>query len=116
MEERRKLERFDLLTPVQILVETGANRRVTYHLTTRDVSSAGAYLFSPQPIPEGTNVKMELYLSLDTLQKVVGERGKAKVRVKGKVVRSDPAGIAIRFDSNYRITSLGSNNSNDSTS
>lgn len=107
MEERRKLERFELITPAHVLIESAIHRREKYDLRTRDISSAGAFLISSQPIAEGTDVRMEFVLSLDMLQKLSGEKGRARVRVKGKVIRSDPDGIAIQFDSNYKITALG---------
>lgn len=112
MEERRKLERFELIAPARVHIESANNRKEKYDLTTRNISSAGAFLLSSQPVAEGTDVKMEFVLSLEMLQKFSGEKGRAKVRVRGKVIRSDPDGIAIRFDSSYKITSLGSNSSN----
>jgi hypothetical protein len=51
---------------------------------------------------------MEFMLALELSNKLIGEEGRACVRVKGKVIRSDPNGIAVRFDSNYKITPLGS--------
>ena len=110
MQERRKLERFEIDAPARVVVETGSNQKVEYDLATRDVSSAGAFLFSPEPLPNGTSVKMEFLISLDALQKLTGDKGMAKVRVEGQVIRSDSSGIAIRFDSKYKITALGSNN------
>jgi hypothetical protein len=111
MEEKRKLERFELNAPARVLLESGSSKIDEYNLTTRDVSSAGAFLYSSQSLPEGANVRMEFLISLDTLQRIAGEKGKAKVRVKGKVIRSDSDGIAIRFDNKYKITALDSNNS-----
>ncbi len=110
MEERRRLERFSLSTPARIQIESYGVRQEKFDLVTRDVSSAGAFLYSTQQIPEGANVRTEFYITLDTLGKTLGEEGKAKVRVKGKVVRVDPDGIAIRFDSRFRITALADNN------
>lgn len=115
MEERRKLERFELNTPARVLLESGRSKKDEYNLTTRDVSSAGAFLYSSQPLPEGASVKMEFLLSLDTLQKLAGDKCRAKVRVKGKVIRSDENGIAIRFESSYKITALENNNSHNHT-
>ena len=106
MGERRKLERFGLNAPAQIQLESGSKKQDTIRLTTRDISSGGAFLYSSQPIPEGANVKMEFMISLDTLRKLAGEEGRAKVRVKGKVIRSDSNGIAVRFESSYKITAL----------
>jgi c-di-GMP-binding flagellar brake protein YcgR len=107
MEERRRLERFELSTPARVQLESGKGK-AEYNLTTRDVSSGGAFLYSPQPLPEGAKVKMEFLISLETLQKLAGENGTAQVRVKGKVIRSDSNGVAIRFENGYKITAVGS--------
>ena len=111
--ERRKLERFELVTPARILIASGGTRKVEYALTTRDVSSAGAFLYSSQAIPAGTNVKMEFVLSLDALRKLAGGKGSARIKVKGTVLRSDSNGVAIQFNSGYKITALGMNGPQD---
>jgi len=109
MQERRKLQRFEIDTTARVLIESGTNKKVEYSLATRDISSAGAFLFAPQPIPKGTSVKIEFLISLDALQKITGDGGRAKVRVEGQVIRSDSNGIAIRFVSKYKITAFGNN-------
>ena len=106
MEERRKLERFLLNTPAWIQIEANGIRQGKLDLVTRDVSSGGAFLYSHQQIPEGANVRTEFYITLDTLEKTLGEEGKAWVRVRGKVIRVDPDGVAIQFDNRYKITAL----------
>jgi len=110
MEERRKLERFELHAPARILVELGEGKREELDLTTKDVSSGGAFIYSDQPLPEGATVKIELLISLTMLQKLAGEKGRAKVKVKGKVIRVDEDGAAIRFNSKYKITALENGN------
>lgn len=110
MEERRKLERFELSAPARIQVEMNGERPEELNLATRDVSSAGAFLYSDTQIPKGTNVRVEFYITMDTMRRIVGEKGKVKVKVKGKVIRVDADGIAIRFDSKYKITALENNN------
>ena len=109
MEERRKLERFEIVSPARVRVSAGGDDKHEYNLTTRDVSSGGAFLLSSQHLPEGMTVRLEFLLSLDTLTPLVGDGKKARVRVKGEVVRSDRAGIAIRFDSSCKITALDNN-------
>jgi hypothetical protein len=107
MEERRKLERFSLSAPARVLIESEDSRkREELNLMTKDVSSDGAFLCSSQPLPEGANVSLELLLSLETLRKFAGEGGKARIRLKGKVIRVDGNGAAIRFASKYKITAL----------
>ncbi len=109
MEERRKLERFVLTAPARVLIESASNKREHHDLTTRDISSAGAFLYSSRLIPEGSNVKLELVIALDALRDISGGNSRAKVRVKGKVVRSDSEGIAVQFDGTYKISSLATN-------
>jgi hypothetical protein len=106
MAERRKIERFDLAAPAQLVVESVSGKNSHLSLTTKDVSSAGAFLFCPQPLVEGSRVKMELFISLEKFWKLAGERGNAKIRVRGTVVRVDADGIAIRFESKYKITTF----------
>lgn len=111
--ERRKLERFELKGPARILLESGEGKGGSFSLTTRDVSSAGAFLFSSYPIPEGIDIKMDFVLSLDLLNRLVSEGGRARVRVQGKIIRTDADGIAVRFKNKYKITSLGLTRSGD---
>jgi hypothetical protein len=102
-EERRRLERFELQTPTRIEVQIEAGHKDFFSLITRDISSRGAYVNTAQPLPEGLLVKLELLLSPEMLRKMVGEMGKAKIRVRGRVIRSDSEGMAIEFESRYKI-------------
>jgi hypothetical protein len=106
MGERRRLERFDLAAPARVLVESDAGDKAHLSLTTKDVSSAGAYLYCPLPLAEGDRVKMELLISLEKLSRLDGEKGSAKIRVRGTIIRVDTDGVAIRFESKYKITPL----------
>ncbi len=110
MAERRRLERFDLCAPAQLVIETDVGERTSLALKTKDISSGGAYLYCAQPPVEGARVRMELLIALDALWKVAGEKGNARIRVRGKVIRVDPEGIAIRFENKYKITALGTGN------
>jgi hypothetical protein len=88
-------------------VESESRETTQLDLTTKDISSAGAYLYccSQHPV-EGARVKMELLISLENLSKLAGLQGKAKIKLRGMVVRVDAEGIAIRFESKYKITAL----------
>ena len=116
MEERRRLERFELNVPARVLAKSGSSKTEEYDLATRDLSSAGAYLYSSQPLLEGTSVKMEFLISFGALKSFAGDNRSAQVKVKGQVIRSDSNGIAIRFDSRYKITALESYNSKNGVS
>jgi hypothetical protein len=104
--DRRTLERFDLSAPARVTLESEAGGQEPLDLVTKDVSSAGAFLYCPQHLVEGARVRMELLILPDTLSKSNGETGRAKVKVRGTIIRADTDGIAIRFESRFKITAL----------
>jgi hypothetical protein len=106
MGERRRLERFDLSAPAQVIVESVSGGQEQLNLTTKDISSGGAYLYSPQPLIKGARVTMEMLIFLNTLWKLASEKGRVKIKVSGTVIRVDTDGIAIRFENKYKITAL----------
>jgi|WetSurMetagenome_2_1015567.scaffolds.fasta_scaffold550493_1 hypothetical protein len=106
MEERRRLERFELTAPARLTVASQSRGKAPFEFVTRDISSDGAYLYCTQPFAEGSRVKMELLLSVDKLSKLAGEKRRAKIRIKGVVVRVGSDGVAIRFESGYKIHAL----------
>ena len=103
MDERRKIERFDLRAPAKLEVESKRPDRNVLRLTTRDISSNGAFLYTNQPLPLGSPVRLEFLLSIDFLHRVVGEGRTTRVKVRGNVVRLDEDGIAVAFDSKYTM-------------
>ena len=110
MEERRSLQRFDLSAPAHVTVRGNGHRTRELNLATKDVSSGGAFILSSEPIANEARVTIELLMSFDTLQKIAGMKKKARIRVKGKVVRVTAEGIAVRFDSAYKMTTLENGN------
>lgn len=108
MDDRRKLERFDLPIPVVAFVETQNGNEEVLDLKVKDVSSDGAYLLSPHLIPEGAVVRMEFMISSNSIKTSSMKNGKARVRVTGKVIRTDGNGAAIRFGNRYTISMSGS--------
>jgi len=104
--ERRKFERFDLELPAGIELATSdqENEEKILNLMTKDICSGGAFFYTTHPLPEGTEVKIELVLDLDKLKKLTGER--AFISAKGTVLRAEAEGMAICFDKNYKIRSL----------
>ena len=104
MEERRQLERFDLRLPAEIEVVSRVPglEKEKLRLQTENICSGGAFFHTPNPLPEGTQVKIDMYLNFHRLSNV--EKRVALVKVKGSVLRSAPMGMAIRFDKGYEIT------------
>jgi hypothetical protein len=103
MAEKRRLERFDLVMPAAIeFVNEHHNERIINLLTT-NICSGGAYFHTNQPLPEGTQVKLDLVLPLENLRKLKKEHKKAFIKVTGKVLRTEEEGMAICFDKDYQI-------------
>ena len=108
MEERRQLERFDLRLPAEIEVVSRVPGLINEKLSlqTENICSGGAFFHTPSPLPEGTQVKIDMRLNFRRLRNM--ENRHPLVKVKGSVLRSEPTGMAIQFDRGYDIT-LSSN-------
>lgn len=104
--ERRKTRRYDIDLFVNVELEKTNSNCPRFASRTRNISSDGAYLMTEAPLKEGTPVKLELFLAVDRLLSLIGEKQKVKVRLKGQVVRTGDAGIAIHFNKGYQFTTL----------
>lgn len=100
--ERRKQERFPLALPA-VVAANGFKGGEALKLRTRDLSSAGAFLESSDLIPEGTEVRIELLLSVKSLLEVIGAETGASVHLRGRVVRIACGGFAVEFARGFRI-------------
>jgi hypothetical protein len=98
MEERRELERFDLRLPakVDVLNNSMEGVRKTFDLSTRDISAGGAFFPTPDPPPLCTQVDVKITLRLE---KLFDGSAYPELKARGSVVRVEPAGMAVRFDS-----------------
>jgi len=103
LEEKRKLERFSLHAPTIVEAKRDLGSTVVLNLITKDISSAGAFVVTPEPLEEGAFVRMEMFLSLETLQNILGRNSRVIVQVRGRVVRSDDLGMAIAFEGRHKI-------------
>jgi hypothetical protein len=107
MQERRKLERFDLELPAKIGFINETHKEKILNLLTSNICSGGAYFQSTQLLPEGTRVKIDLALPLDKLTRLKEEYRQAYIKVTGRVLRSESEGMAICFDEDYEIRGVG---------
>ena len=105
MKERRKYERFVLWLPSQMEVVTSGKLEVL-DLLTSDVSAGGAFFYTPEPILQGTQVKLSLVVTSQTLKELTAAQG--LIKVEGTVVRCNAKGMAVSFDEDYEIVSLPS--------
>ena len=103
--EKRKLERFDLGIPAKIEVLPWDQKREedVLDLMTSDISSGGAFFHTSQPLPEGTEVKIDLVLPLDRLKELKEDCDQVYIRITGTVLRSESEGMAVYFNEDYLI-------------
>ena len=87
-----------------MMIASDAGTRREFDLTTKNLSSDGAFLYTSQPFSEGADVNLEFFITQEMIRSLRGEKGRAKVRVKGKVVRIEDDGVAVQFTSKYKIT------------
>jgi hypothetical protein len=102
MEERRRLERFDLALPstVGILEPRELMIGKPIDCLTRDVSSSGAYFLTRDPLPNGTFVEIKMALKPESGR---WQSTLSQVRTRGSVVRAEPAGMAVCFSGRCRL-------------
>ena len=101
MQEKRKYERFDLRLPGKIEMVTSEKQEIL-DVVTANISAAGGFFHSAKPVPEDTQVKIELIVDSKRLEELTGAHG--LITVEGTVVRSSPKGMAILFHNNHQIT------------
>ena len=105
-QEKRKLERFDLTIPARIGLTTadqaGEEKKILNVLTS-DICSGGAFFHTTQPLPKGTEVRIDLVLPLDRLKELLGKSRHAYIQVTGTVLRSETKGMAICFNKDYQM-------------
>ena len=107
--ERRKLERFNLQLPAKIesIASDGEmNNREISNIMTMDICSGGAFFQTTAPLPEGTEVKIDLILPLDNQEKIKDDFKHVFIAVTGTVLRSEQKGMAVCFNRHYQIRPL----------
>ena len=102
MEERRKLERFDLRLPAEI--ECVAPIKHKFSVLTRNISAGGAYFDTTIRFPESTRLKINLFVSIKGTENMPPKQ--VQIDVRGFVLRSERTGMAVRFDKDYRMMPL----------
>ena len=100
--DRRKTERFSLELPTYLSIADKYIKRESLEIITSNISSGGAFFKTEKPLPVGTDVKIDLIIPLDKLNKLKGK--KSRIDVSGSVIRTNKNGMAICFDKRYKIT------------
>ncbi len=104
MEEKRTMRRFSLRLPCLICVLDNCVGEAVYPTETDNICSGGAFLRTETPMPPGTRLSIELLVRRGA--EAQPARAESCVCLTAEVVRSDPAGMAVRFDGPYQIVSI----------
>ena len=100
MHEKRSMKRFGLELKVRVALKSDSEDRKWIDAMTSNISAAGAFLRIHEPFPIGSRLDFEAVLPLgDKNSKVRG----SLVRISGVVIRTEKAGMSIRFDNGYEI-------------
>ena len=99
--ERRDMERFDLELPTLLSVTEENGKQQTFEVTSKNICAGGAFFKTDNPLPVGTDVKMDLIVHLEKFKTVKGNG--THIDVSGSVIRTNDQGMAVCFDTRYRI-------------
>jgi hypothetical protein len=105
-DERRVVERYELHAPAELRFDVGQREVRLLHLLTKNLSSGGVFVITDAMIPVGLGVLVQFHLLPEVLSRQAKLHRKARVVVKGEVLRAESDGIAIRFVSPIRMRSL----------
>ena len=104
--EKRKLQRFDLKIPSKIESLSQSSKTDVVELLTSNICSGGAYFKTNQPLAVGTEIKIDLFLPLNKFKQVKSICEKVQINLRGIVLYSDPHGMGVCFDENYKMWPL----------
>ena len=99
--EKRKMERFDLELPAWLYVVDETGEQEPFEYKTKNICAGGAYFDTDSPFAIGTDVNVNIVLTLNNLKPFGGK--KSRIYVSGSVIRTDRHGMAVCFDKRYSI-------------
>ena len=104
MDDKRKFERLEINVPVRVEIITQEGQREKYDLEANNLSAVGVYIKHGKLLPEGLEVKIELFFNFEELKTPADPDGKLIIFTTGRVLRSGPEGMAIGFNDDYDFT------------
>jgi hypothetical protein len=105
MMEKRKVERFNLQIETMLQVRNEAMSDRLPVLFSRDISCAGVFLVTDNPLSIGTSLDLNFLLSQDELRSESNAE-RIKISTSGKVIRTDDQGMAVEFEKQYKISRM----------
>jgi hypothetical protein len=101
--ERRKQTRYTTPLRVKLEIMTSSGKHIL-HFFTSNVCSGGVLCDTDKIFPIGSEVRVSLLVESEGVKKTMGAR--TLVKVKGRVARCGPGGMAIRFYKDYTLEKI----------
>ena len=98
--EKSTSERVSLELPHKFSAISGGEKQGGYEFTIGNDCTGYAFIDAPQPLPEDTQVKIDLVMPLDKLKSLKGNS--IRVRIPGVMVRNSKDRTTINFNGNSR--------------
>ena len=104
MSDNRLMQRFQIAIPAHIKPQSGPAAEKGIDLFSRDVCSGGAFFPTTEPLEVGTRVLVRMLLLPHHTAAPTGKT--AEISLAGTILRIETEGMAVRFDSSYKISSV----------
>ena len=101
--ERRNNDRLLLEVPVMVSTMDEKGKEQSIKLMTSNISSGGAFIKTDKPLEVGTEVKMDIILSFDS-DRFKQNKTKSHIDISGSVIRTERTGMAVFFNTQYKIS------------
>ena len=101
--ERRHVQRFSLKA-FAIVQNSSPSAEEVFEVSTKDISSGGAFFPMELPLRTGEKVKITLLITIPSPERIGTFPTLAKITTEGQVVRSTTWGVAVAFNGHYTIS------------
>jgi hypothetical protein len=101
--DRRKYTRYDLKLMAHMEVGASEDMVKEYQMATANISAGGVFFRTRRRIAEGTPVRAEIFLPVESPGLPSGYLAGLLILVSGRVLAQRPDGVALRFNEDYEI-------------
>ncbi len=101
--ERRTFQRFNIEVPARVDVLGERRNRRRFYCQSFNISAGGVFLNTKEPLPEDSDVEIELILFFEDPPDAPGTGKKVHILAKGKILRRESDGLVVRFTEDFEI-------------
>lgn len=103
MHEKRSMERFNLELKARVSLTSNDRDQKWINVMTSNICASGTFLRTQHPLGVGVRLTFEAILPLREKDSKVKN---SLIKTSGVVIRTEGAGMALRFDDEYQILPL----------